>query len=66
MLKDDKSYKKENLELKVILRNGQPLGLEVVVVVVEFFWLLWFLMNQIICLANMSYFVISDPLGKLR
>ena len=66
MLKDDKSYKKENLELKVILRNGQPLGLGVVVVVVEFFWLLWFLMNQIICLANMSYFVISDPLGKLR
>ena len=37
MLKDDKSYKKENLELKVRLRNGQPLGLGVVVVVVEFF-----------------------------
>ena len=34
MLKDDKSYRKENLELKAILRNGQPLG---EVVVVEFF-----------------------------
>ena len=26
MLKNDKSYRKENLEFLAILRNGQPLG----------------------------------------